>query len=185
LALNIVHAVEFSRNGRTRFDARRGHLFRGGFVFPSGHPEGRIRMLQADRRGISSTLGIVPLEADERFCSFAPLGQRVITLRGSRGPCKFWLHPGRVASHGRFLRTATGRRTTTKGPDPLLKESKWGPCRGACRHSTKMPARVFLPRRSTAMPPRGTRPSSVAVSSSTRTLSSDTPPWAMARRPSL
>jgi hypothetical protein len=75
-------------------------------------------------------LGIVPLEADERFCSFAPLGQRVITLRGSRGPCKFWLHPGRVAPHRRLRLPSTSLAADDEGPRLPRCRSRSGPTRG-------------------------------------------------------
>ncbi|MBT2500417.1 hypothetical protein J7E25_15075, partial [Agromyces sp. ISL-38] len=47
LALNIVHAVEFSRNGRTRFSADLGASSEAVSFISSGHPEGRVRMHQA------------------------------------------------------------------------------------------------------------------------------------------
>jgi len=102
LALNIVHAVEFSRNGRTRFTTRDQADHSGlVFVVPSGHPEGRIRMLQADEK-TSSRLGIfVPLEEGLRglsaFPLSAPVGQRMNTLRRTEHPRNSTMHPGRVA----------------------------------------------------------------------------------------
>lgn len=76
--------------------------------------------------------------------SLFPLGRTGKTLRGLRGGAKLQLHPGRVALFSRAPAVPRYARTT--------------------------PARVFLPRRSTARPPARPAPSKVAPSSSTFTL---------------
>ena len=87
-------------------------------------------MLQAPIKDMSSRLGIfVPLEAESwrsvDSLLFAPLGQRVITLRGFRGSCNWALHPGRVALTAPESTDGDGPRPTTgvddRGPSERVR----------------------------------------------------------------
>jgi hypothetical protein len=67
LALNIVHAVEFSRNGRTRITALSDRSA-GAVSFSPGHPMRMDPDASSSAKRCSSRLGIfVPLEAEKLF----------------------------------------------------------------------------------------------------------------------
>ena len=119
------------------------------------------RMLDPIQMGFGS-----PLEgAGPSASSLFPLGRTRKTLRGIRRSAKFRLHPGRVAREA-----AVSRRVSLR--DALLNrlaghrgQRSPTPTITTAQRKTR-PARVFLPRRSTARPPASAAPARVAFSSS-------------------
>ena len=117
-----------------------------------------------------------------RILPFLPLGGEEIidpselpSYASKPGPCYQGQLRNRILSLLRPFSTAAGRTFgVTRGNITWrLRDAQAGFPAGRVgteSHSTKTPARVFLPRRSTANPPGSTVPSRVAVSLSTRAL---------------
>ena len=129
MALNIVHAVEFSRNGRTRHThpqtgPHTGAITRPHPAIPTGtHPNASNRKKTSSPSGI-----IVPLEEDEldasqQFRSSAPVGQRVITLREIPTPTQ-------IQPASRACRTPTPRKHTKPRPPSRRKTRRPNAGRG-------------------------------------------------------